>query len=166
MACCLPGEAMSTNGKPVGRPTKRNPEREAKIIEAIRAGNYIETSAHLGGIGISTLYEWRDKYPKFAEAIEKARAEAEAASVALVQSAAIENWQAAAWWLERSFPDKYGRRTRVEHGGEVTIHEQSDFDKEIAALMDEMASRSEAPVVCPSPNGHVAGNGSTGAATS
>jgi len=27
------------------------------------------------------------------------------------------NWTAAAWWLERRFPDRFGRRTRVDHGG-------------------------------------------------
>lgn len=150
----------------MGRPSKRTPEREAKLLEAIRAGNYMETAAHYAGIGVSTLHEWRDKYADFAEAIEKARAEAETRNVVLIQSAAKTNWQAAAWWLERSFPDKYGRRTRVEHGGEVTIHEQSDFDKEIAALMDEMASRSEAKALCPSPNGAVASNGKKGAASS
>ncbi len=147
----------------MGRPSKFTPEREAAILEAVRAGNYLETAAHLSGISKTTLYEWRDHYPNFANALEKARAEAEANCIALVKSAAIENWQAAAWWLERSFPDKYGRRTRVEHGGEVTIHEQSDFDKEIAALLDEMARRSETQAVQAASNGEVAQRSPNGA---
>ncbi len=49
---------------------------------------------------------------------------------------------------------------------EVTIHEQSDFDREIATLLDEMAARSKAPALCPSPNGSVASNGKSGAASS
>lgn len=150
----------------MGRPSKRSPEREAKILEAVEVGNYLETAARLGGICYDTLNEWRKAYPAFSDALEKARAQAEATAVAIVREAALTKWEAAGWYLERSFPDKYGRRTRVEHGGEVTIHEQSDFDKEIAALMDEMASRRETQVVCPSPNGRVAGNGSKRAASS
>ena len=41
--------------------------------------------------------------------------------MALVQSAAPQHWQAAAWWLERSFPDRYGRRDRNEVSGDLTV---------------------------------------------
>ncbi len=101
----------------MGRPSKLTDERGERILEALRAGNYLGTAARYAGIGESTLHEWRTKYPEFAEAVEKARADAEARMVAVIMKAAPIHWQAAAWWLERSFPGRYGRRERIEHTG-------------------------------------------------
>lgn len=66
----------------------------------------------------------------FCKAVKEAAAEAENEYVALIKHAAKGTlirtdgtrvpyegqWQAAAWWLERRFPDKWGRQ-RVEHTG-------------------------------------------------
>ena len=54
-------------------------------------------------------------YSDFRDAVEKARAEAEAQKLKAIHIAATDGtWQAAAWWLERSFPDRWGRRERIE----------------------------------------------------
>lgn len=106
-----------------GRPTKLTDERVETILVALRAGNYLETAARVAGVSYQTLNEWRKDFPEFSEAVEKARAEAEARNVAMVQTAARSTWHAAAWWLERSFPSRFGRRDRheVEHSGSVGV---------------------------------------------
>ena len=47
--------------------------------------------------------------------------------MALIAKAAGEgNWQAAAWWLERRFPERWGRRERVDatvRGGVAPVDE-------------------------------------------
>ena len=40
-----------------GRPTKLTYELQAKVCDALRAGNYIETAAAFAGIAKSTLYK-------------------------------------------------------------------------------------------------------------
>ena len=106
-----------------GRPSKLTPALQQKICEAIRAGNYIETAAAFAGIRKSTLYDWLRRgsrtssgvHHDFAEAVEKALADAEARDVALIAKAASDGvWQAAAWRLERKFPDRWGRRDRLD----------------------------------------------------
>ena len=114
----------------MGRPTKISNEITHKIITAIRAGNYIETASAYAGINKSTLYDWlkrgeREKqrvaqnhrykirksekpYVEFSNAVEKALAEAEVRDVAIIGKASEEQWQAAAWRLERKFPDRCG----------------------------------------------------------
>lgn len=126
-----------------GRPTKLNYEVQEKIIQAIKAGNYIETAAAYAGISKSTLYDWlkrgeREKqrvaknpsyrirksekiYVEFSDAVEKALAEAEMRDVLLIGKAAEEQWQAAAWRLERKFPERWGRRI-IEHSGDININ--------------------------------------------
>lgn len=104
--------------KKPGRPEKLTPELQQKIVDAIRMGAYIETAAAYAGINKSTLYDWMKrgaraksgKYKEFSNAIEKALAESEMRDLAVIAKASQENWQAAAWRLERKFPDRWGRR--------------------------------------------------------
>jgi len=93
----------------IGRPSKFTAERQERILDAIRAGNYIEPAARAAGIGKSTFYEWVERYPDFSDAVKSAQAEAEIGRVAIVKQAGEEHWQAAAWWLERSSPQRWSR---------------------------------------------------------
>jgi transposase len=98
---------------------------QKRVVEAIRGGNYVETAAACAGIGRGTLEDWMQRgrlegtgiYAEFAHAVEMARAKAHKDTVAIIRKASFDSWQAAAWWLERSFPDLWGRRDRVEHTG-------------------------------------------------
>jgi hypothetical protein len=114
-----------------GRITKLDDERSRKIVALISAGNYSETAAKASGISTATFYGWmaegraaREKTKRlnareksclnFLEAVEKGRAEAEARSVAIITRAAIDGtWTAAAWYLERTSPARYGRRVET-----------------------------------------------------
>jgi hypothetical protein len=41
--------------------------RQRAILEALRAGNYIETAVLAAGIGKSTFSEWCARFPNFAD---------------------------------------------------------------------------------------------------
>jgi transposase len=47
--------------KPPGRPSKLTDELQRTIVEALRAGNYRETTAAFAGIAVSTLYHWLER---------------------------------------------------------------------------------------------------------
>lgn len=104
-----------------GRPTKLTAEVQERIVHAVRAGNYMETAAAHAGVHKDTLYEWLKRgraetqgaYRAFSDALEKALADAEMRDVATISAAGVENWQAAAWRLERKYPDRWGRKDRV-----------------------------------------------------
>ena len=127
-----------------GRPTKLDERTQEKIVSAIKAGNYIETAAAYAGISKNTLYEWlkrgeREKqrveksnkakikkseeiYVIFTDAVEKALAEAEMRDVLIIGKAAEKEWQAAAWRLERKFPDRWGKRViEMSHDGKIEL---------------------------------------------
>lgn len=111
----------------MARPEKITPQIQQKIVDALRMGNYIETAAAFAGIHKSTLYDWlkkgasatdeHDKYRQFSDAVEKAMAEAEMRDVAVIAQASKDNWQAAAWRLERKYPHRWGRKTQHEISG-------------------------------------------------
>ena len=109
-----------------GRPTKLTPELSKQICDYVRMGNYVETAAALAGISKDSLYRWLKKgavaksglLKGFSDAVQKAQAEAEARDVGLIGKAAKDQWQAAAWRLERKFPDRWGRKDKMTHVGD------------------------------------------------
>ncbi len=124
-----------------GRQGFLTPDLQEKIVELIRLGNYAEDAAGASGISRSTFFAWmvRGKteqerlraypnspvrpdeaiYLEFMNAVEKARDEATARNVAIIQREASKGtWQAAAWWLERTRQHTFGRKERVEMTGE------------------------------------------------
>ena len=100
----------------MARPTVLTPEVQARVCEAIAAGNTRKDAAEYAGVGDSTLRAWlaraRQKrgngpYRALLAAVKKAEADAVVRNVAIIQKAAGKTWQAAAWWLERKYPENW-----------------------------------------------------------
>jgi hypothetical protein len=92
---------------------------QRRLCDALAAGNTRRAACAFAGISQDSLGRWLRRYADFADAIQKAEGEAELRHVAVVTGAAQAGvWQAAAWWLERRFPNDYGRTVQqVEHSG-------------------------------------------------
>lgn len=101
-----------------GRPTKLNDDLQKVIVDSIKAGAYVETAAAFAGISKDTFYNWMrrgakaqtGRYRQFSDAVQKAQAESEMRDVASISQASRIHWQAAAWRLERKFPERWGRK--------------------------------------------------------
>ena len=97
-----------------GRPTKLTADVQARLCEALRGGNYRETAALWAGITPETLARWMqkkgDRYDALRQAVQEAERAAEVRAVALVMKAAAEDPNHAKWWLERKYPERWGRR--------------------------------------------------------
>lgn len=104
-----------------GRIPKLNPETVGIITRGVADGMPRRHAAALAGVSESAVAKWlaagRKKtsgpHFQFVQAIKKAEAEAIARNVTVVQAAADKSWQAAAWWLERRFPDEFGSESRT-----------------------------------------------------
>ena len=122
----------------MGRRTKLNPDLQNQICEVLRAGNYIDAACAYVGISEQTYYDWAKRgeqgeplYAGFLEAVTKARSEAELRNVTLINRAAQSGqWQASAWFLERSHPRKWGRMQKLEltgsEGGPIEVANPRD----------------------------------------
>jgi hypothetical protein len=95
-----------------GRPTKRTPEAEALIVEAVSDGLPYRLAAEAGGISYETLNEWRKGFSEFSDSLKKA--ESKAAQAAVKHITANDAWQARAWFLERRFPEEFGLPQAIE----------------------------------------------------
>ena len=114
--------------------TKLNDKLQSEICKYIEAGSYIKVACQAVGIDEQTYYDWlqkaeRDKkrkvvsiYTQFAQSAKKAEAKAEVKNIAIIEKAAIDTWQAAAWYLERKYRNRWGQRSEIEHKGNVEIN--------------------------------------------
>lgn len=100
------------------------------MVRALQSGCDLETAAGFAGLPVNDVFRWVELGQREAERtssgeestaegsaylelwteLRKARAEAVVRNLAQVQKAANRGeWKAAAWWLERSVPDKFGK---------------------------------------------------------
>ncbi len=106
----------------MARPSKLSKSVIEKIIRAIHMGCFIDTAAASAGIGRSTFHEWlrrgeddiKNKKRTLASDLkvqyDAASATAEHRMLEIIDKAAKNDWKAAAWKLERKWPDRWARR--------------------------------------------------------
>lgn len=112
--------------KPVkkpGRPTLLNPSRQAALLEAIEQGMPLKQAAAVAGMSYDTLNHWQkrgenesapEEYRQFCQLLRRSQAVAMQVHLASICDAAKRDWRAAAWMLERRFPDDFARQQQVE----------------------------------------------------
>lgn len=155
--------APSTPPQKPGRPTTLTLEVSERIIALIVDGNYVLTAAAACGISRRSFYDWMERGRAELDALEKSDIEqpyepkhveqlfadfAARVEVATAQSeinalkdvrAQGERWQAAMTYLERRFPNRWGRRQAIEHsgpqGGAITLRALKP--EEIAGASEE-----------------------------
>lgn len=89
-------------------------ERHVSIICDLEAGLTRECAAARAGVGNHHFKKWMkfgkqdiEPFTKFYEDVRKAERTAEASNVITIQLASKMDWKAAAWWLERKFPETW-----------------------------------------------------------
>lgn len=104
------------NKKQAAKPEKfnlDNPNIQKKFLDTVKLGATIADACGVCGFSDDTLRRYLDKNASFAESYYAARHEAKVSCVASIRKAAIGNWQAAAWFLERSDPETWGRTQKI-----------------------------------------------------
>jgi len=113
---------------PAGRPTKLTPEVQKTICDTVSGGGTDRVACLRAGISVSGLGEWKrrgaageEPYAAFLAAYKRAEGDFGLRNLALIGKAAQDGtWQAAAWLLERRYPEEYGRKVvqgQFEHSG-------------------------------------------------
>lgn len=113
-----------------GRRSKYTPETVEKITQAIRLGATYELAASYAGISHTTFFEWMNTKPEFVEQVKAAEGAGAMQWLAKIEKAATEgNWQAAAWKLERRYPERYGRTVVDTRNYDVSKMSDDDLAK-------------------------------------
>lgn len=138
-------------------------EREMERVDAIRGVDAEQELEHFYGKDPKQLdgqgnpmdrsspeYMWANRpkrfrveewpYVVFQYQIKRARAAAEVRALHHINSAMGDSWQASAWFLERTRPDKYGRQQRInlegsEQGEPIKIVTTNDLEAKLGKLL-------------------------------
>jgi hypothetical protein len=150
------------NTKPRGRPTKFNKEIAERICKLVADGNYFDTACQVVGIDYQTFRNWvvkgeqdgKGQFFDFFVSIKRAEAEAEAKRVELILKAGGlgGDWKANAWYLERKYPDRWGKLDRLEakvksenvNKQEYFIEQMIQNDPETIELVRQLYRRQQA----------------------
>jgi len=100
--------------------TKFDEERQRRILMDLADGQTRACAAERSGISERTLSHWLtqgrrgvEPYVAFVALVKKAEREAESEAVREIRTAGKRNWTAYAWWLERKFPESWGKDTEL-----------------------------------------------------
>lgn len=120
---------------------KLTPEKIELVRQLLEEGHYAVTVQRAVGISHTTWHTYIDYgqeiqdrleaeeiteadltdsdrlYLDFIEAVKEAEAIAEMKALNTITKASIKQWQAAAWYLERKFKDRWGRETQHDTTG-------------------------------------------------
>ena len=147
------GDTGTTNKQVGAKDKRRCTETTTILLKALRSGNTKKDACNLASISEQTFYRWMREGEsdqnngtayQFCESVKKSISEARNRNVVIIQKHAANNWQAAAWYLERSDPEHWGKRDKVEMTGkdgeamEMNIINKKDMtDEEMADVMNK-----------------------------
>jgi hypothetical protein len=134
----IPAEALDP---PSQVKSKYTSERVERILASLKNGNPRFVAAAKGGISVMTLRNWLKDKPEFEQAVLEAESSAVSAHIGNINRAAIQNgnWQASAWWLERRYPQEFGRVDRLE------VYQREMQARQIAQELTEELGREVTP---------------------
>jgi len=104
--------------------SKFTAEIRSRIFHAISLGATKELAAKFAGISEATLYMWlahgrqgKKEYAVFLEIYQRTEAQAALNALTIINSHAVNKWQAAAWLLERRWQGYQNSRPPIEEIG-------------------------------------------------
>ena len=118
--------------------------KRQRLIDAIKLGSFIEHACAYAGITSRTFRKWREladqevePYLSLFEDIRLAESESILRRIGRIEKAGSEGaWTADAWILERKYPDKFGKRDKVEISGEINKPKVIDLNWSDGSLID------------------------------
>lgn len=99
-----------------GRPRALDDTKRREICALIVAGAGIRRAAQYVGCSYSTICREAQRDEEFRDQLRRAKATMQLAPLQAMRQAVQTNWRAAAWMLERSDPEQFGRRYRNSLG--------------------------------------------------
>jgi len=85
-------------------------ERIEAILRTVRLGLHPDRAAMAHGVSPATLRQHKRRNPEFVTALKEAEASAEQGFLGRILKHTDKQWTAAAWMLERRWPERWAKR--------------------------------------------------------
>ena len=131
------------------------PEVTDRLLVLLRNGDHVDIACEAAGIPRRTFYDWWRRgdldlddpscadLRLFRARVEEAKSVAESRQVMVISQAAKTHWQAAAWLLERRYPDRWARVS--QRGDTAATPEPVAAPDDPFTEVDELAARRRNP---------------------
>lgn len=114
------------------------------FLNGIRLTGKVNVAADYAGVARGTVFGYlakgreakRGKYRDFYDAFTRTRGEAAMRRHMRIEKAAMVDWRADAWWLERTFPEEYGKAAEITPDSGA-----ADALKEIGEIVKGLSGR-------------------------
>lgn len=149
----------------MGRRFKLTPDRVQKVCESIAEGHTYAYAAVSAGLSERTLHRYRADadealmrfengeeltereafLAQFSLMVEEAEHDAEAVLLGRIKAASKDYWQAAAWIMERRWPERWSRSAKIRKEEERVIRVQMDLGAPTKARVIDAENRKSLP---------------------
>jgi len=134
-------EAGAAPGRPLAVMTQ---EQRTELVSAFERGADVLTACDSAGVGYQVFGRIMQDEPAFRDSIKKAQAVHIQAALARLRELPAGRWQAAAWELERIYPDRFGQGTRPDLSGPVV---KVEVTATVCAQMNESWNRFASQII-------------------
>jgi len=111
--------------------SKKTPEVIEAVLANLREGLTKEVACSQAGISRVTFYKWCEADPQLAEEAQAAVDCSQAILIKAVTSAAFTDWRAAAWMLERRYPEHFAAKRDLE----VNVNNKADGSDIVVSMI-------------------------------
>ncbi len=111
-------------------PSKYTEENRKRIKELLELGLNYKDVCLSTGITTETFHEWRKKYPEFSALVDAANVKVKEIALKSLRIGEMKDWKAAAWRLERRWPDEYKEKREVELTKPILIDNMFNEDED------------------------------------
>lgn len=134
--------------------SKLNEELIEKLTVLLEAGYPVKQATALCGVSDSAFYKWQKLgregeggiYERFAREVEFARRKGQAKMLDVIIGTATgekkytQDWKAAAWYLERTDPDNFARRYKMDQNVKAKVDAKVDARVQANIIKDLKAA--------------------------
>ena len=89
-----------------------------EILGHVQAGLSIKDACNLAGVSTRAFQLWRKNDPVVVALLKKSELKAKLLHIGKINAAP--DWQASAWFLERKYPQEFGRKTIIVNPPKTT----------------------------------------------
>ncbi|MDY0314143.1 MAG: hypothetical protein RBR32_03615 [Bacteroidales bacterium] len=107
---------------------------KSKLAYYLCRGIDLKDACYLAKCSKRTLDNLRNDVD-FDDFVQECIARSEEFHVSNINECAMDDWKASAWFLERRFPDKYGKKDQIRHEYTLKIN---TFQKVVFEILDEL----------------------------
>jgi hypothetical protein len=114
-----------------GRPRVLDDAKRREVCAFIAGGCDLRDAARYVNCSVNTIRREADRNPEFAEQLRDSEAHVRLSPLRAMQRAMATHWRAAAWFLERTYPERFAKRTPGVFGA----REARELMKEVLSIM-------------------------------